>query len=157
MLCIIEQPREDGAGNRLRVVCHSITVAWESTVRQVWPAVCRIKYRMAGKFREALGIREWCACRNKPMPERKNIRHRIIRSVFGSVKSEPRLRAAFKAADLEVLQRAVDAFGGPTGAGAWLASPALGLGGKIPILHAQTPTGKNEVMVLITRIDYGVY
>ena len=91
------------------------------------------------------------------MPTHKNLRQRVIRSVFRPVKSERRLRAAFKNADLEVLQRAADAFAGPIGAGHWLAAPAVGLGGKIPVFHARTAKGKSEVLALITRIDYGVY
>lgn len=41
-------------------------------------------------------------------------------------------------------------------AGLWLANPAYGLGGKIPVLHAGTRKGKAEVVALMNRIEYGV-
>ena len=47
-------------------------------------------------------------------------------------------------------------FEGTDPAGSWLAHPAYGLGGKIPVLHARTRKGKAAVMTLMNRIEYGV-
>ena len=59
-------------------------------------------------------------------------------------------------ADLDLLQLADKVFEGTDPAGSWLAHPAYGLGGNIPVLHARTRKGKAEVMALLSRIEYGV-
>lgn len=99
---------------------------------------------------------EYMSFRKAAPMKRRNIRQDITRSVFCTAREERRLLEAFQKADLDLLQNAAKAFGGVKGAGSWLASPAFGLGGKIPILHARTSKGKAEVVTLMNRIDRGV-
>jgi uncharacterized protein (DUF2384 family) len=58
------------------------------------------------------------------------------------------------AIDDTVYREAVAVFGA-RGAGEWLTSPALGLGGRVPVDVAATGAGAAEVVTLITRIDRG--
>jgi putative toxin-antitoxin system antitoxin component (TIGR02293 family) len=55
-----------------------------------------------------------------------------------------------------VWSRAIDVFENEEGARDWLKQPALGLGGRIPLVVAKTEAGAHEVDVLLQRIDYGV-
>lgn len=38
----------------------------------------------------------------------------------------------------------------------WLCSPAIGLGDDVPIYLIRTSTGSNDVLLLISKIEYGV-
>jgi uncharacterized protein (DUF2384 family) len=84
------------------------------------------------------------------------LRQSIIKSALGTGRQVQRLQKAFMEADLDLLQLADKVFEGTDPAGSWLAHPAYGLGGKIPVLHARTRKGKAEVMTLMNRIEYGV-
>ena len=57
----------------------------------------------------------------------------------------------------EVYDAALDLFeGDKTKAYQWLNSPAIGLGGDLPINLIRTSTGSNDVLSLINRIEHGV-
>ena len=84
----------------------------------------------------------------------------LLRQILESVRVTNRswryLYKVFRDADIELLRQAEKSFGGPAGAGAFLARPAHGLDGKIPILHTATKKGRAEVMLLMKRIDRGI-
>lgn len=57
----------------------------------------------------------------------------------------------------EVYDAALDLFDGDNDlADQWLNSPALGLGGEVPISIIKTSTGANDVLSLISKIEHGV-
>lgn len=57
----------------------------------------------------------------------------------------------------ELLAHAVELLEEPAAAVRWLTSPALALGGRIPIEYARTEWGASEVHDLIGRINDGVF
>jgi hypothetical protein len=67
-----------------------------------------------------------------------------------------RLGTALCDFDDKLFRLAEKAFGSTAGARSWLVRPAFGLGGKIPIIHARTLSGKQAVALLLKRIDRGV-
>lgn len=42
-------------------------------------------------------------------------------------------------------------------AAAWLATPALGLGGRVPLELLRDEGGVQQLMDLLNRLDYGAY
>lgn len=70
-----------------------------------------------------------------------------------------RLRATKKKLGLsapEIVDRAIEIFESIDGAAIWLASPAPGLEGKIPVEVAATAKGRTKVLNLLGRIDHGL-
>ena len=59
-------------------------------------------------------------------------------------------------ADPEVAAVAKACFGTAKAASAWLATPAHGLAGKIPLKVAQTARGRQRVITLLHRIDHNI-
>jgi hypothetical protein len=86
----------------------------------------------------------------------KNLRREILASLRLTIREARSLQQAFRDADIKLLRQAEKSFGGAEGARAFLARPAHGLGGKIPILHTVTKKGRAEVMLLMKRIDRGI-
>ena len=86
----------------------------------------------------------------------KKLRRQLLESVRVTNRSWRYLYKAFRDADIKLLRQAEKSFGGAEGAGAFLARAALGLNGKIPILHTVTKKGRAEVMLLMKRIDRGI-
>ena len=60
------------------------------------------------------------------------------------------------AVDPEVAAAARACFGTAKAATAWLATPAYGLGGRIPLKVAQTARGRQRVITLLHRIDHNI-
>ena len=60
------------------------------------------------------------------------------------------------AVDPEVTAAAKACFGAAVGAAEWLATPAHGLAGKIPLKVAQTARGRQRVITLLHRIDHNI-
>lgn len=70
-----------------------------------------------------------------------------------------RLRAAKRKIRLsapEIVDRAIEIFESIDGAAIWLASPAHGLEGKVPVEVAVTSKGRTKVLNLLGRIDHGL-
>ena len=58
--------------------------------------------------------------------------------------------------DPEVAAAARACFGTAAAAAEWLATPAYGLGGRIPLKVAQTARGRQRVITLLHRIDHNI-
>ena len=58
--------------------------------------------------------------------------------------------------DERIIAGAIATFGDVNSAAEWLATPAYGLGGNVPVDHCATSQGTEQVQILPTRIDYGI-
>jgi putative toxin-antitoxin system antitoxin component (TIGR02293 family) len=70
-----------------------------------------------------------------------------------------RLKAAkqkLRSLDSEIICQGINVFESTDRAAIWLASPAFGLQGRVPLDVATTPKGRDEVLNLLGRIDHGV-
>jgi putative toxin-antitoxin system antitoxin component (TIGR02293 family) len=56
-----------------------------------------------------------------------------------------------------LMGRAVEVMESEENARRWLGSPQFGLGGGVPLEHAETEVGAREVEDLLGRIEHGVY
>jgi putative toxin-antitoxin system antitoxin component (TIGR02293 family) len=66
------------------------------------------------------------------------------------------VKKKLRSLDSEIVCQAIDVFDSVDGAAIWLASPAFGLEGRVPLDVADTPKGMDEVMNLLGRVDHGV-
>jgi uncharacterized protein (DUF2384 family) len=84
-------------------------------------------------------------------------RHRLV---MAALQDEiDRLRAAkikLRLSAPEIVDRAIETFESIDGAAIWLASPAHGLEGKVPVEVAATVKGRTKVLNLLGRIDHGL-
>ena len=109
------------------------------------------------KTTDRRAIPAWYCSEELMKKNHPTLRRDFAKAVSRTTQEHKRFRKAMADADLDLLQLATEGFEGVTNAAAWLIQPALGLGGAVPIFHAQTNKGKAEVVALIHRVDHGVY
>lgn len=92
--------------------------------------------------------------KSKAKREAQRVSHESTDSATGSATQV----STTSVADLKVLLALAErVLGSKEVAESWLHAPARGLGRAIPIEHAQTASGKAEVMELLLKIEAGVY
>lgn len=102
------------------------------------------------KLRQGLNLTDHALAKIVQIPKRTLDRRRAA-GKFSTDESERVLRLA------QVFDMAMEVFGTREKAESWLKKPARGLGGKIPLEYTDTQLGAHEVMLLLGRIEHGVF
>jgi len=82
-------------------------------------------------------------------------RRRIVAIFDRDIARLGALRQLLLHVDEEVLESALEAFGGAEGAASWLTRPQRGLANKVPLQVARSEVGKARILTLLGSIHYG--